>query len=338
MPCVSIRLDRVSSLRRSPGWTMWSRSNFRRPRNSSYARENRTRSTESSRESSQTRSSRSAESRAPTTAWTPCSGISSGDRMDLVESLRKAWVVTSLTLRYLMGTRRGIAIAGLAAVPLLLTVGLALARVDSFGIQLFQILLIPLFFQLVLIFVTLVNASTLIRDEIEDNTLPYLLTRPISKPALVFYKYVAYLASALVLLVPPIVLAYGVTELHTESPFSADLDVLSGFLITTILGSAAYGALFLFISVLVRRPLAVGLLIGFVWESVVDSIPGDVPKLSVIHYLKTILKDVVAIGPLGGYPSDLSAGAAAGVLIAFSIAMVILSAFVFQQMEFRQKA
>src|SRR5438128_1415569 len=172
--------------------------------------------------------------------------------MDLVESLRKAWVVTGLTLRYLMGTRRGIAIAVLAAVPLLLTVGLALARVDSFGIQLFQILLIPLFFPLVLIFVALVNASTLIRDEIEDNTLPYLLTRPISKPALIFYKYVAYLASALVLLVPPIVLAYGVTELHTESPFSADLDVLWGFLLATILGSAAYGAVFLFASVLVR--------------------------------------------------------------------------------------
>src|SRR5437879_7091558 len=232
---------------------MWSRSNFRRARNSSYARENRTRSTESSRESSQTRSSRSAESRAPTTASTPCSGISSGDRMHLVESLRKAWVVTGLTLRYLMGTRRGIAIAVLAAVPLLLTVGLALARVDSFGIQLFQILLIPLFFQLVLIFVALVNASTLIRDEIEDNTLPYLLTRPISKPALIFYKYVAYLASALVLLVPPFVLGYGVTELSTRTPLSADLVVVWGLLVTPILGRAAYGGVLLFVSCLVRR-------------------------------------------------------------------------------------
>jgi len=89
---------------------------------------------------------------------------------------------------------------------------------------------------------------------------------------------------------------------------------------------------------MVRRPLAVGLLIGFVWESGVGSIPGDVRKLSVIHYLQTILKDVVAIGPLKDYVTDLSAGGAAGVLIVFSIAMVILSAFVFQQMEFRQKA
>jgi len=258
--------------------------------------------------------------------------------MDWTESFRKAWVVTDLTSRYLLATRRVIATALLAAVPLILTLSLAAARVAIFDISLFQILMIPLFLQVVLIFVTLVNATALIREEIDDNTLPFLLTRPISKPALVTYKYVGYLIAVLVLLVPPLILAYGVTEAYRGFGFTTDLDVLWGFLATTVLGSAAYGALFLFISVLIRRPLAVGLLIGFVWESVVGSIPGDVPKLSVIHYLRTILSHVVAIGPLNGYAPDLSAGVAAGILIAFSIAMVILSAFVFQQMEFRQKA
>ena len=258
--------------------------------------------------------------------------------MDWTEDFRKAWVVTSLTLRYLLGTRRVIATALLAAVPLILALSLAAARVESFDILLFQILMIPLFLQVFLIFVTLVNATTLIRDEIDDNTLPFLLTRPISKPALIAYKYIGYLVAVLILLVPPIILAYAVTEAYRGLAFTTDLDVLWGFLVTTILGSAAYGALFMFISVLVRRPLAVGLLIGFVWESVAGQIPGDVPKLSVIHYLRTILKDVVAVGPLSGYPSDLGAGVAAGILIAFSIAMVILSGLVFQQMEFRQKA
>ncbi len=259
--------------------------------------------------------------------------------MDLTGSLRKAWVVTGLTLRYLLGTRRVIATALLAAVPLILTLSLAAARVESFDILLFQVLMIPLFLQVVLIFVTLVNATALIREEIDDNTLPFLLTRPISKPALLAYKYLGYLVAVLILLVPPVVLAYAVTEVYRGLGLTADLDVLWGFLATTILGSAAYGALFLFISVLVRRPLAAGLLIGFVWESVVGSIPGDVPKLSVIHYLRTILKDVVAVGPLSGYPTgNLSAGWAAGILVAFSIAMVILSALGFQQMEFRQKA
>jgi len=258
--------------------------------------------------------------------------------MDLTESFRKAWVVTGLTVRYLLTTRRAIATVLLALVPVIITLSLAAARVANFDVLLFQDIMIPLFLQVVLIFVTLVNATALIREEIDDNTLPFLLTRPISKPAMVVYTYFGYLVAVLVVLIPPIIVAYGITEAYDGLAFTTDLDVLWGFLATTILGSAAYGALFLFISVSFRRPLAVGLLIGFIWESGVDSIPGDVPKLSVIHYLKTILKDVVAIGPLGGYSSDLSAGAAAGVLIALSITMVILSAFVFQQMEFRQKA
>src|SRR5207245_574463 len=198
-----------SSPRPLPGWNTWSRSSSLRPIRSSCAPASRTRSTESFPRSSRTRSWRSKASRARTTVSTPSSGISSGDRMDWTESFRKAWVVTGLTFRYLLGTRRVIATALLAVVPIILTVSLAAARV----------------------------------------------------------------------------VAYGVTEAYGGLGFTTDADVLWGFLAVTILGTAAYGALFLFISVLVRRPLAVGLLIGFVWESVVDSIPGDVPKLSVIHYL-----------------------------------------------------
>ena len=258
--------------------------------------------------------------------------------MDWTESFRKAWVVTGLTVRYLLTTRRAIATGLLALVPVIITLSLAAARVEAFDTILFQNLMIPLFLQVVLIFVTLVNATALIREEIDDNTLPFLLTRPISKPALVAYKYIGYLVAVLVVLIPPIIVAYGVMEAYGGLAFTTDLDVLWGFLAATILGSAAYGALFLFISVLVRRPLAAGLLIGFVWESVVDNIGGDVPKLSVIHYLKTILKDVIVINPLGGYRTDVSAVGAAGILVAVSIALVILAAFVFQQMEFRQKA
>ena len=258
--------------------------------------------------------------------------------MGVTESVRRLWVFTSLTLRYLLGTRRVIAMLLLSAFPFILALSLAAARVSAFNIVLFQVLLIPLFLQVVLIFVTLVNATTLIREEIEDNTLPYLLTRPISKPAVVIYKYLGYILAVLVLLVPPIVLAYGVTEAYQGSGLTTDLDVLGGFLVATVVGSVAYGAVFLFISVLVRKPLAVGLLIGFVWESIVGSIPGDVPKLSVIHYLRSVLKGMIAVGPMTTYRSDISAGIAVLILVGFSVAMIVLTVMVFQQMEFRQKA
>ena len=223
--------------------------------------------------------------------------------MEWTESFRKAWVVTSLTLRYLLGTRRVIATALLAAFPLILTLSLAGARIESFDIILFQRFMVPLYLQVVLIFVTLVNATALIREEIDDNTLPFLLTRPISKPALVAYKYVGYLIAVLPLLVPPVVLAYGVTEAYGGLGFTADADVLWGFLATTILGTAAYGALFLFISVLVRRPLAVGLLIGAVswshekkrWE---NANAGKAPVTPVTILVVTIGGLFIAIGYL----------------------------------------
>src|SRR3990170_3478522 len=196
--------------------------------------------------------------------------------MKLAEELGKASVMFAMTLRYLLSTRRGIATAALAAVPLLLAGSLAVARVETFDILLFQILMVPLFLQVVLIFVTLVSATALIREEIEDNTLPYLLTRPVSKPAIALYKYTGY--------------------------------------------------------------LVVGLLFGFLWESVVGSIPGDVPRLSIIHYLRSILKDMIDVGPLAGYPTDVSAAAAAAILIAFTVAALILTMVAFQQSEFKQKA
>ena len=258
--------------------------------------------------------------------------------MTFADDLKRAPVVMALTLRYLLGTRRVIAMGLLAGVPVLLTGSLALAGVATFDIFLFQNLMIPLFLQVVLIFVTLVNATTLIREEIEDNTLPYLLTRPISKPAVVGAKYAGYLAAVLILLVPPVVGAYVITEAYEGVGLSTDADVLVGFLATTVLGSAAYGALFLFISVVVRKPLAVGLLIGFVWESIAGAIPGNLPKLSLIHYLRSILKGTIEVGPLSGFVTDVSAPLAVAVLVGATASLLIAAMLVFQQSEFRQKA
>ncbi len=248
--------------------------------------------------------------------------------------------MATLTVRYLLSTRRGIATLALSWVPLLITGVLALARVPSFDVLVFQQLMLLLFLQIVVIFVTLVSATALIREEIDDSTLPYLLTRPVSKPAVAVSKYAGYLAAALVLLLPPVLVAYAVTVAYSGTAFGSSLDVLGGFLAATALAAMAYGALFYFLSVALRRPLMVGLLIGFVWESVVGSLPGSVPKLSVVYYLTSVLKGTIALGPLTSVPADVyvSPSLAAVVLVAFTLVMLVLAALVFQGMEFRQKA
>ncbi len=246
--------------------------------------------------------------------------------------------MTVLTVRYLTSTRRGIVTLGLSWIPLLLTGALAIARVSSFDILLFQQLMVPLFLQIVLVFVTLVSAMALVREEIDDNTLPFLLTRPVSKPAVAAAKYAGYLVAALAFLLPPVLVSYAVTEAYAGSAVGTDADVLGGFLAATALGVLAYGALFYFLSVALRKPLMVGLLIGFVWESIVGSLPGSVPMLSLIFYLKSVIKGIVPVGPLTVFQTDVSAGWAAIVLVVFSVVMLVLSGVLFQSMEFRQKA
>ena len=276
-------------------------------------------------------------SRARTTASRPSSATWWGETTDLAGGVRRGWIVTKLTIRYLFSTRRGIVTLALSWIPLLLTGSLALARVSSFGILLFQQLMVPLFLQIVVVFVSLVGATALIREEIEDNTLPFLLTRPVSKSAVAVSKYVGYLVAALVLLLPPVVVAYGVTEAYTGAGLGADLDVLEGFLATTALGAMAYGALFYFLSVALRKPLMVGLLIGFVWESVATGgvLPGSVPKFSLMYYLKSILHEMA---PAYAFSAGVSAPIAAVVLVAFSVVMLVLAGGLFQNMEFLQKA
>lgn len=258
--------------------------------------------------------------------------------MGVGEGFRKGWVVTLLTIRYLLSTRRGLVTLALSWVPLLLMASLAVARVPSFGIVLFESLMVPLFLQIVLIFVTLVNATSLIREEIDDNTLPYLLTRPVSKPTLAVSKYAGYLVAAMILLLPPVALAYGVAAVYQGTGLGSDTNVLLGFLAATALGATAYGALFFFLSVALRKPLTVGLLIGFLWESVAGALPGNVKNLSLIYYLQCVLQGTIPGSSFLGQPPNVSAPLAAGILIAFAIAMLIIAALLFQKMEFRQKA
>lgn len=258
--------------------------------------------------------------------------------MGVASTVRKDWVVFSLTFRYLLTTRRGIATALLASTPLIVVLALAAAGSESLDIFLFQLMMVPLFLQVVLIFITLVHATTIIREEIEDNTLPYLLTRPISKPAIALSKYGGYLVVVLLLLLPPFALSYVVTQAYAGDPLSADADTLLAFSLAAGLGALAYGAFFFLLSVILRRPLAAGLLFGFLWESIVGSLPGDVPKLSIIYYLRTILVGIIEPNPFPGFAAVLSPLEAGLVLVGFAVVVLVLAIFLFQAAEFKQKA
>jgi ABC-2 type transport system permease protein len=131
--------------------------------------------------------------------------------------------------------------------------------------------------------------TALIADEVDDKTITYLFVRPIPRGAVVVGKYLAYLACTVLLVLPSVVLIYflivplGAGSIGREFPSLAiDLGILA-------LGLASYGALFVLVGALVKRPLVAGLVFVFGWEPGVMIFPGYLKRASVAYYLQGLV-------------------------------------------------
>jgi len=141
-----------------------------------------------------------------------------------------------------------------------------------------------------LLTVTLFYATAAINDEIEEKTITYLFVRPVPRSTIFLGKYVGATILASALILPSAALTFLVL-LSVDSP--AEAVAHSGILLADLgvlcLGVLAYSAFFGFLGAWLRRPLLVGLIFSLGWESVVTYIPGYLNRLTVMHYLQSIL-------------------------------------------------
>lgn len=129
--------------------------------------------------------------------------------------------------------------------------------------------------------------TALIADEVEDRTITYLFTRPIRRGAVLVGKYLAYLVSTTLVVLPSVVLVYfllvPLSQVgRTFVAFAADLGLLA-------LGLAAYGALFALVGAALKRPLVSGLVFVFGWEQIALLVPGYMKRFTVAHYVQGLV-------------------------------------------------
>lgn len=130
--------------------------------------------------------------------------------------------------------------------------------------------------------------TSLIADEVEDKTLTYLFTRPIPRSAVLLGKYAAYLVCTLGVVLPSVMIVWLLiaslndTLGNTFLSLAKDLGILA-------VGLAAYGAVFALIGATVRRPLLVGLVLVFGWETLALALPGFLKRISVAFYLQGLV-------------------------------------------------
>jgi ABC-type transport system involved in multi-copper enzyme maturation permease subunit len=130
--------------------------------------------------------------------------------------------------------------------------------------------------------------TSLMADEVEDKTITYLFTRPIRRGAVLFGKYLAYLACTLFVVLPSVVLVYLLVVPLRGTLGGSFLDLVKDLALLT-LGLAAYGALFAFVGAKFKRPLMIGLVFIFGWEQAALLFPGYLKRLTVMYYLQGLV-------------------------------------------------
>jgi ABC-2 type transport system permease protein len=255
--------------------------------------------------------------------------------------LSAARAAFDLSLEGMIWSRRSVLMAVIIALPVLFGIafrGALAARLASTisPFDLFGHVVVAYYMENVLPLAALFYAGSLIADEVEGKTITYLLTRPVSRMSLLTGKFAAYLVTTLAFALPATLVTF---FLVMRSPgfaglgkFVPDLFRDLGVLALTVL---AYGAVFMLLGVLLRRPLIVGLLFIYVWEAWVSVLPGYLPRLTLASYLRSLVTHQPAqAGLLGLFlqvqPFDLSLAALGAVILgAFGLA-----AWIFDQAEY----
>jgi ABC-2 type transport system permease protein len=246
--------------------------------------------------------------------------------------LTRLAAVTWLSLR---GSLRGARLLGLAAfalIPSFIVVAVASTHpaattLSNTSEALFALLTLPI----VTMVIVLVLSVAQFRNEIDNETLLYLSDRSITRPMIVAGKYLGSLTAALILVIPAALVPLAIAVLSGGRMYPVEVPLT--LVAAVILAALAYGGFFLFLGLVSRAALLIGLLYGFLWEELVPLLPGSAPRLTLVYYLRNFLATELTTGPLSGFPAPLTPTESALVPIGLAVVFVALGGIVFRYLE-----
>ena len=182
-----------------------------------------------------------------------------------------------------------------------------------------------------------IMTTSIIGQEVEQRTIVYILTRPVSRWKLLLMRYLAAVTTVAVIGLVCVLL---LSIVMFGNPLSNDLLVPD--IMAIVLGAFAYSAFCLLVSLLIVRSMIVCVLFILVWETAVPNMPGDLYRISIFSYMEGIAQHPLAEGSKGsiaffsGNIGDnvLSAGSSYPVLIIVTTALVAISLFWFTRFEY----
>lgn len=197
-----------------------------------------------------------------------------------------------LTLRQLLGAKRTLLLVAAALLPVILAVVFRLSDPEVEPARFIaRTLLGGLVVGTMLPLAALVLGTAALGSEIEDGTAVYLLSKPISRRAILLPKLAVSAGLTLAFMVV-VTVAAGAIAAGGEPDGAA---VLAGFTVAVAAGAIVYSAIFILLSVYTTRAFISGLIYVFLWEQVVTRIFTGTRILSVRQYTISVADGVAGV-------------------------------------------
>jgi len=194
------------------------------------------------------------------------------------------------------GKARVFFLLGLIPIAIAVMVRIVMAGRSGDVVAVFNEILIVFFVTFDIVILSLFYGTSIVAEETEGRTLPYLTTRPLSKTGIFLGKYAAYVSLMFLMVTASLFVSFFIMNGHRFRDPMLYLTFLR-YAAALGLGILAYTAFFAFLGTFLKRAILIGLIFGFGWENVIQYFPGSTQKFSLVHYMKSLMPRRASGGP-----------------------------------------
>jgi ABC-2 type transport system permease protein len=133
----------------------------------------------------------------------------------------------------------------------------------------------------------LIAGTGVIGSEIDDGSIIYILSKPVSRPVIVLTKLLVSIACLVAFAAIPIVVA-GLVMVGLDDGMAV------GFGMGAVVAGIAYSALFLLLAVVTKHAVVFGLIYALIWESMIGSFVPGAQMLSIQQWALALTEALVS--------------------------------------------
>jgi ABC-type transport system involved in multi-copper enzyme maturation permease subunit len=259
---------------------------------------------------------------------------------------RQTLAIMSLEIRKNFLSRRAFLLYLIAGLPLVLLSLLALFppptdEMKNFGelSQVYAAIYGGLILRTLVFFGCAWVFMNLFRGEVVDRSLHYYFLAPVRREVLVVGKYLSGLIATVLLfsittIGSMLILYFWLFPSESARYFfeGAGAGQMLSYLGVTILACVGYGAVFLIVGLFFRNPIIPGLML-YGWEWINFLLPPFLKKISVIHYLQSLVPVPMSEGPFAVLVEPTPAWISVPSLLLFTSVVLFLASRHIRRME-----